>query len=168
MINTVLIGDNKIMNKEGQDIVVTTICYLEKDNKYLMLHRTKKKSDLSKGKWIGVGGHFKDGESPDECIRREVLEETGYIIDKLEFRGIITFISPRSSEEIMFLYTSDSFYGNEIECDEGTLKWINKNEIENLSLWEGDRIFLKKLDEDESFFSMKLVYDENDNLISVG
>ncbi|MEE3462231.1 MAG: 8-oxo-dGTP diphosphatase [Lachnospiraceae bacterium] len=148
-------------------ITVTTLCYLEKDGSYLMLHRTKKKHDLNEGKWIGVGGHFEEGESPEECIRREVLEETGYTMHTVKLRGIITFCSPRVPEEIMFLYTSDDFSGTEKVCDEGELRWIPKDEILNLPLWEGDRVFLPMLDTRDDIFSLKLIYDAEDHLIEV-
>ena len=141
------------------------LCYLEKDGKYLMLNRNKKRHDVNSGKWIGVGGKFEDGESPEECLRREVNEETGYALTSYRFRGIVTFVSDIYETEYMFLYTSDAFEGDEIVCDEGDLHWINKSDILSLPLWEGDRVFLRYLFENEGFFSLKLVY-EGDTLVT--
>lgn len=146
---------------------LTTLCYIEKDGKYLMLHRNSKENDLNKGKWIGVGGHFENSESPEECIIREVREETGLSLISLRYRGMITFVSGDSITEYMSLFTSDEFCGQQIPCNEGTLEWVNIDEIEKLNLWEGDRIFLKLLQERESFFSLKLTYDSDDKLINV-
>lgn len=140
------------------------LCYLEKDGKYLMLNRNKKKNDVNSGKWIGVGGKFEDRESPEECLLREVYEETGYKLNSYRFRGIVTFVSDVYETEYMFLYTSDLFEGDQIVCDEGELHWIDKKDVLSLPLWEGDRVFLRYLFEDESFFSLKLVY-EGDTLI---
>ena len=139
---------------------LTTLCYIEKDGAYLMLHRTKKKSDINKGKWIGVGGHIEPGESPEECVRREVREETGLILNSLFFRGILHF-SGSGEEEEMFLYTSDSFSGTPTECREGELSWVPKEKITELNLWEGDRKFLPLLLKNTRFFSFSLQYDEN-------
>ena len=137
----------------------TTLCYLEQDGKYLLLHRTKKKNDLNAGKWIGVGGRFEPGESPDECLVREVKEETGYSLRSWRFRGIVTFDADDAPEtEYMHLFTSSDFIGDETVCDEGELRWVPIEEIERLPLWEGDRVFLRLLREDASFFSLKLVY----------
>ncbi len=141
------------------------LCYLEKDGKYLMLNRNKKKNDVNGGKWIGVGGKFEDGESPEECLRREVFEETGYTLTSYRFCGIVTFVSNIYETEYMFLYTSDDFEGNEIVCNEGDLHWIDKNDVLSLPLWEGDKVFLRYLFENEGFFSLKLVY-EGDSLIN--
>lgn len=131
-----------------------------------MLHRNKKENDENEGKWIGVGGHFEEGESPDDCLRREVFEETGLKLLSYEFRGIVTFVSDKYGTEYMHLYTSHSFTGNLKECDEGELEWIPKDEVLNLNLWEGDREFLKMLFDNEDVFSMKLVY-EGDKLVEV-
>ncbi len=144
---------------------LSTLCYLEKDNKYLMLHRIKEKKDINKGKWIGIGGHFEENESPEECIVREVKEETGYTLNSWKYRAIITFISQKGITEYVSLFTSDDFFGEEIECDEGFLKWIDKDKILDLNLWEGDKIFLELINKQEEFFSLKMVYDENDKLI---
>ena len=144
----------------------TTLCYIEKDGQYLMLLRNKKKVDLNKGKWIGVGGKFEMGESPEECLLREVYEETGLTLLDYRLRGIITFVSDEWGTEYMFLYTASSFEGELAECNEGELRWIPKDEIMDLNLWEGDREFLKLLAEDAPFFSMKLQY-QGDNLMDV-
>lgn len=144
----------------------TTLCYLEKDGKYLMLLRNKKEIDENKGKWIGVGGHFEEGESPQECVCREVFEETGLTLKEYKFRGIVTFVSDEWGTEYMHLFTATSFDGILRECDEGELRWIDKSEILNLNLWEGDREFLKLLAADSDFFSMKLTY-KGDKLIDV-
>ena len=145
---------------------LTTLCYIEKDNQYLMLHRVKKKEDINKGKWIGVGGHFEKMESPDDCLLREVKEETGLNLTSYRARGIITFIYGSDIVEYMHLYTANGFEGSLIECNEGVLKWINKEDVFNLELWEGDRIFLKFLLEEREFFSLKLIYNTEDKLIS--
>lgn len=143
---------------------LTTLCYLEKDDSYLMLHRISKKNDINHDKWIGVGGHFEKGESPEDCLKREVLEETGLTLNSSQFRGIVTFVSDDDPAEYMCLFTSTDFSGNLIDCDEGKLEWVKISEIENLELWEGDKIFLRLLKEKAPFFSLKLVY-KNGNLI---
>ncbi len=148
-----------------QNVSLSTLCYLEKDDAYLMLHRIKKKKDVNAGKWIGVGGHFEANESPEECLIREVREETGYELYSFRFRGLVTFVSGKGVTEYMSLFTGDGFTGQEISCDEGELKWVPLEEIDSLSLWEGDRIFLKLLRERDSFFSLKLVYDAEDRLL---
>ena len=132
----------------------TTLVYIEKDNKYLMLHRTKKDQDENSGKWIGIGGHFEDGESPDECMLREVLEETGLTITKYKFRGLVTFVSDEYGTEYMHLFTANEFTGELIDCDEGELAWIDKSEVLNLNLWEGDKVFLNLLAQDSPYFSI--------------
>ena len=144
---------------------VTTLCYIEKDEKYLMLHRTKKENDINKDKWIGVGGHAEGNESPEECLLREVKEETGLELLSYKFRGVITFVSDDCEPEMMCLFTSDDFRGEIITCDEGELEWVDKEKIMDLNLWDGDKIFLKLLAEEHPFFSLKLVYDTNDVLI---
>lgn len=137
---------------------LTTLCYIEKNDSYLMLHRVSKQNDINYDKWIGIGGHFKSKESPEDCLLREVKEETGLTLLSFRFRGIITFLSDELPAEYMCLYTSDSFEGNLIPCDEGILRWIPISEIKNLNLWEGDKIFLDILQSKQSFFSLKLVY----------
>ena len=139
----------------------TTICYIERDNKYLMLHRIKKDAsvDPSHNKWIGVGGHFEKDESPEDCLLREVKEETGLTLREYCLRGIITFVSNEWGTEYMYLYTATKYEGTLIECDEGELVWVPKDKLSELTLWEGDRIFLRLLDEEKRFFSLKLHYE---------
>ena len=144
---------------------LSTLCYLERDGKYLMLHRVVKKNDINKDKWIGVGGHFEKDESPDECLMREVREETGYTLTSYRFRGIVTFVSGDGTTEYMHLFTADGFEGEPIECDEGVLEWVPKEKIDDLNIWEGDKIFFRLLTQDEPFFSLKLVYDGAGGLI---
>lgn len=144
---------------------LSTLCYIQNGESYLMLHRVKKKNDINKGKWIGVGGHFEYGESPDECLLREVFEETGFKLISYRPRGIITFVYDEDTVEYMHLYTADSYEGDMVECNEGDLKWIPKKDLYNLELWDGDKIFLRLLDEKDEFFSLKLIYDKDDNLI---
>lgn len=137
---------------------LTTLCYLEKDDCYLMLHRVKKAVDVNKDKWIGVGGHFEKDETPEECLLREVKEETGLTLTSWRFRGLVTFLSDAWETEYMCLYTADGFEGEMITCDEGTLEWVKKSELESLNLWEGDKIFFRFLREEHPFFSLKLKY----------
>lgn len=144
---------------------LTTLCYIEKDGAYLMLHRTKKANDINEGKWIGVGGHMEPEETPEECVRREAAEETGLTLTSLSFRGVIHF-SCGENEEEMFVYTSDRFTGDLIECREGELAWIKKEEILKLNLWEGDCLFLPLLMGDTEFFSFSLLYNEEGKLIN--
>ena len=144
---------------------LTTLCYIEKDDCYLMLHRVKKQNDINKDKWIGIGGHFEDGESPEECLLREVKEETGLTLLSYKFRGLVTFVTTDGITEYMCLYTSDSFAGELISCDEGELEWVPKKKFKELNFWEGDYIFLDLLETRDDFFSLKLVYD-GDKLIS--
>ena len=141
----------------------TTLCYLEQDDKYLMLHRVKKANDASHDKWIGVGGKCEADESPDECMIREVKEETGLDILEWRYRGIVTFISDVWPCEYMHLFTASRWCGEEIACDEGELAWIEKQRLFDLTLWEGDKIFLRLLmDPKQPFFSLKLVYQGDD------
>ncbi len=142
----------------------TTLVYIEQDDSYLMLLRNKKENDENQGKWIGVGGHFEENESPEDCMLREVREETGLIPDDYRLRGVITFVSDRFEGEYMYLFTASSFRGRLKECREGELHWIPRDRIFDLNLWEGDRAFLKLLLEDAGFFTMKLVY-EGDRLV---
>ena len=137
---------------------MTTLCYLEQGDRYLMLHRTKKENDENHDKWIGVGGKFEDGESPEDCVMREVLEETGLTLISYRYRGIVTFVSDVYPCEYMHLFTADGWTGEEKVCDEGELAWISKRDFRNLPMWEGDRIFLDLLDQNAPFFSLKLVY----------
>ena len=139
----------------------TTLCYIEKDGKYLMLHRVKRENDINKDKWIGVGGHFEADESPEECLLREVKEETGLILTAWKLRGIITFICDRQPTEYMFLYTADAFTGTLTECSEGNLEWVDKSKVYALPVWEGDKIFFRLLEEDHPFFSLKLKYEDD-------
>ncbi|MBQ9437262.1 MAG: 8-oxo-dGTP diphosphatase [Lachnospiraceae bacterium] len=143
---------------------ITTLCYLERDECYLMLHRIKKENDINKGKWIGIGGHIEGTETPGECLIRETMEETGLTLHSFRYRGIITFVYG-DVLEYMFLFTSNDFSGDLKECDEGILQWVPIKDIPDLALWEGDRIFLKLLWENADFFSLKLVYDKNGNLV---
>ncbi|MCR4656737.1 MAG: 8-oxo-dGTP diphosphatase [Lachnospiraceae bacterium] len=145
-------------------IMNSTLCYLERDGKFLMLHRNKKKDDINHDKWIGVGGKLEFSESPEDCLYREVLEETGYALTDHSFRGIVTFVYGEITE-YMYLYVSDSFTGEQKTCDEGELKWVDKEDVMNLNIWDGDRIFLKLIADEVPFFSLKLVYDKDDNLV---
>lgn len=139
---------------------MTTLCYIENNDCYLMLHRTKKKKDVNKDKWIGVGGHAEGNETPQECLLREVKEETGLWLTSYKFRGLITFISDEYEAEMMCLFTADGYTGELITCDEGELEWVKKSDVPQLPTWEGDAQFLKLLLEDEKrFFAMKLRYE---------
>ena len=137
----------------------TTLCYLERDGCYLMLHRIKKENDLNRDKWIGIGGKFEEGESPENCLLREVREETGLTLDSWRYCGIVTFVSDEWGTEYMHLFHSEDFHGSLRECDEGSLEWIEKSALASLpELWEGDRIFLRMMENNEPFFSLKLCY----------
>lgn len=143
---------------------LTTLCYIEQDDSYLMLHRIKKEVDINKDKWIGIGGKFEPGESPEECLLREAKEETGLVLTSWKHRGIITFILDDGSAEYIFLYTADQFVGELGECQEGNLEWVAKARIGELNLWEGDKIFFQLITEERPFFSLKLQY-QGDELI---
>ena len=144
----------------------TTLCYIEKDGAYLMMHRTKKINDENHDKWIGIGGKFEHGETPYDCARREIFEETNLVVDSLFYRGIITFVSDEYGTEYMHLFTVDKFHNDvKSDCNEGELVWIDKNKICDLPIWEGDKIFLELIKEEKRFFSLKLTY-EKDKLIS--
>ena len=145
---------------------MTTLCYIQKDHQYLMLHRVTKKNDVNKDKWIGVGGHFEYGESPEECLLREVKEETGYNLTSYRYRGLVTFVFADIETEYMSLFTADGFEGEQIPCNEGTLEWIDISDLGKLNLWEGDKIFFRLLEEDIPFFSLKLVYSKDGRLES--
>ena len=144
----------------------TTLCYIENYGSYLMIHRIKKKADENKDKWIGIGGKFEDGESPFDCVRREIREETGALATGLRYRGIVTFVSNEYGTEYMHLFSADGYEGEiDYECDEGKLEWVKKDIVPTLPIWEGDKIFLSLLDTEEKFFSLKLIY-EGDKLVS--
>lgn len=136
----------------------TSLCYIERGGEYLMLHRVKKENDINKDKWIGVGGKFLEGESPEDCMRREMLEETGLEAREWRYRGIVTFVPEGGETEFMHLFTVSEFEGIPKECDEGELAWIEKSRLPLMDIWEGDKIFLRLLDEDVPFFSLKLCY----------
>jgi 8-oxo-dGTP diphosphatase len=139
----------------------TSLCYIRSEGKYLMLHRVKKENDENKDKWVGIGGKFEEGESPEDCVLREVREETGLTLLTLSYRGIVTFVSNEYGTEYMHLFTSDHFTGTLTACDEGILKWIPVSKVNQLPAWEGDRIFLDLISGDRPFFSLKLCYDKN-------
>ncbi len=144
----------------------TTLCYIEKDGAYLMIHRIKKQNDMNKDKWIGVGGKLEEGESPFDCARREILEETGLVVKDLNYRGIITFVSNQYGTEYMHLFTATEFTGEMTRnCDEGKLEWVKKEDVPNLPIWEGDKIFFDLMEKESRFFSLKLCY-EGDRLVS--
>ena len=136
----------------------TTLCYVTRGDQVLMLHRVKKKNDINHDKWIGIGGKFLPEESPDECVLREAWEETGLTLTSWRCRGVITFLNAGCDGEYMYLFTADGFEGDMSTCDEGTLEWVKKSELERLKLWEGDKIFFKLLKEEHPFFSLKLKY----------
>ena len=139
-------------------MINSTLCYIENDGKYLMLHRVKKENDVNKDKWVGIGGKFEDGESPEDCVLREAKEETGLTLTSFKYRGIVTFVSDKWETEYMHLFTADGFSGELTECDEGVLEWIDKEKLDAIPKWEGDKIFLRLLDEEGPFFSLKLRY----------
>ena len=144
---------------------LTTLCYVEHEGCWLMLHRVKKQKDENEGKWIGIGGHLEAGETPEECIRREALEETGLSLKNLKLRGILTFILPKWGNELTFLYTAETDSSVFKESNEGILQWVPQEKVDQLALWPGDRAFLPLLKEKRECFSMKLVYDEEDRLL---
>lgn len=143
----------------------TTLCHIEKDGKYLMLHRTVKENDVNQNKWVGIGGGFEDKESPEECNIRETFEETGLTLNSSRYCGIVTFISDKWETEYMHIFHSTDFSGTVKECDEGVLSWVDIPEVYNLPLWEGDKIFLKLIEDKVPFFSLKLEY-EGDKLVN--
>ena len=137
-------------------MILSTLCYIEKDGCWLMLHRVKKKNDVNHDKWIGIGGKFEEGESPEDCLLRETREETGLTLTEYRFRGLVTFVSDEAPTEYMHLFTATGFTGTLQECDEGTLEWVPIKQVETLPLWQGDRLFLELLQREERFFSLKL------------
>ena len=137
---------------------MTSLCYLEQNDRYLLLHRVKKEQDDNRGKWIGIGGKFEDGESPEECMLREVKEETGLTVSSYRYRGIITFVSSVCPTEYMHLFTATAWTGELSDCDEGDLAWVEKSKLKALPMWEGDRVFLDLLNREIPFFSLKLTY----------
>lgn len=140
-------------------MINTTLCYIERGDAYLLLHRVKKENDLNRDKWIGLGGKCEEGESPEDCVLREVREEAGLALTAYRYRGLVTFVSDRWPGEYMHLFTADGFEGEARDCDEGTLEWVKKSDVSSLPQWEGDRIFLRLLEEDAPFFSLKLRYE---------
>ena len=144
----------------------TSLCYIEKDGAYLMLHRVKKENDINRDKYVGIGGKFENGESPFDCALREIKEETGVSPLKLKYRGIVTFVSDKYGTEYMHLFTANGYDGElKADCNEGNLIWIKKESVYSLPVWEGDKIFFRLLEKEEKFFSLKLVY-QGDKLIS--
>lgn len=154
------------MTEKKERSKLTTLCYIERDDAYLMMHRVSKKNDVNKDKWIGVGGHFEENESPEDCLLREVKEETGLTLTSYKFRGIVTFVFTPDGEgedltEYMCLYTADGFEGTMTDCNEGELLWVPKKELFDLNLWDGDKIFFRLLEDKRPFFSLKLQYHGN-------
>ena len=140
-------------------MVNTTLCYIRRGEDYLMLHRVKKENDLNRDKWIGVGGKLEEGESPEDCLLREVREETGLTLTRYRYRGLVTFVSDQAPTEYMHLFTADGFTGSLKDCDEGVLEWLPRRKLLELPHWEGDAIFLELIArEDQPFFSLKLRY----------
>ena len=140
-------------------MINTTLCYITRGDDVLMLHRVKKKNDINKDKWIGIGGKFEGEESPDECLLREVREETGLELTQWQCRGVVTFLSDGCEGEFMYLFTADGFRGEPKECDEGDLQWVSRDFLYSLPMWEGDKIFLDLLWQDAPFFLLKLRYE---------
>lgn len=141
-----------------ETVINTTLCYIQREQQYLMLHRVKKENDLNHDKWIGIGGKFEDKESPEECLLREAREETGLTLTRYRYRGLVTFVSDQWPTEYMHLFTADAFEGEMISCDEGDLEWVDLERIPQLPIWEGDQIFLALLAAETPFFSLKLEY----------
>ncbi len=136
----------------------TTLCYIRRGGDTLLLHRVKKENDENRDKWVGIGGKFEEGESPEDCLLREVREETGLTLEAWRYRGIVNFVSDEWGTEYMHLFTSDAFHGEVKDCDEGVLEWLPWERLPQLPIWEGDKIFLRLIDEDAPFFSLKLRY----------
>ena len=137
----------------------TTLCYIQREGQYLMLHRVKKKNDVNQDKWVGIGGKFEDKESPEDCLLREVQEETGLTLTSYAYRGLVTFVSDQWETEYMHLFTADAFEGEIGPCDEGNLEWVDKDKVKDLPIWVGDKIFLDLLTQEVPFFSLKLAYE---------
>lgn len=137
----------------------TTLCYIQREGQYLMLHRVKKKNDVNQDKWVGIGGKFEDKESPEDCLLREVKEETGLTLTRYAYRGLVTFVSDQWETEYMHLFTADQFEGTIGPCDEGDLEWVDKDKVKDLPIWAGDKIFLDLLTKEVPFFSLKLAYE---------
>jgi len=148
-------------------MINSTLCYLERGDEYLMLHRVKKKNDMNHDKWLGVGGKFEDKESPEDCVLREVQEETGLTLTDYRYRGLVTFASDEYPTEYMHLFTATGWTGTPVECDEGELAWIKKETLLSLPMWEGDKIFLQLLEENGPFFSLKLKYEGEKLVLAV-
>ena len=148
-------------------MIQSTLCYLERGDEYLMLHRVKKKNDMNHDKWLGIGGKFEDKESPEDCLLRECLEETGLTLTDYRYRGLVTFVSDEYPTEYMHLFTATEWMGEPCECDEGELAWIKKEKLFSLPMWEGDKIFLRLLDEERPFFSLKLQYEGETLVLAV-
>lgn len=147
-------------------MINSSLVHIEKDGSYLMLHRVKKEQDLNKDKWIGVGGKFEENESPEDCARREAFEETGLTIGRLSLRSVVTFVIEEGECEQMFVFSTTDFEGNVKDCNEGTLEWVPKQALYDMDIWEGDKIFLKKIeDPGEPFFTLKLVYNKKGKLL---
>ena len=145
----------------------TTLCYVTRGDEVLMLHRVKKKNDINKDKWIGIGGKFEGEESPDECLLREAKEETGLTLTSWQCRGVVTFLSEGDEGEYMYLFTADGFEGELADCNEGDLQWVKRDFLDSLPKWEGDQIFLDLLWQDAPFFLLKLRYREGKLLEAV-
>ena len=139
-------------------MLLTTLCYITRGDQVLMLHRIKKKQDINKDKWIGIGGKFLPEESPEECLLREAKEETGLTLTSWRCRGVITFLNDCCEGEYMYLFTADGFTGELIDCDEGQLEWIRRDQLNALPKWEGDQIFLDLLWQEAPFFLLTLRY----------
>ena len=137
----------------------STLCYITRGDEVLMLHRVKKKNDINKDKWIGIGGKFEQEESPDECLLREAKEETGLTLTSWRCRGVVTFLNAQCDGEYMYLFTADGYEGQLKECDEGDLQWVSRDFLYSLPMWEGDKIFLDLLWSNEPFFLLTLRYD---------
>lgn len=145
----------------------TTLCYIEKDGAYLMMHRVKKKNDENHDKWIGIGGHIEPGEDPYDCIIRETKEETGLTLENPEYRGLVTFVLGKTGYEFMHLFYAERFSGELLsECREGELCWVPKKDLHTLPLWEGDFLFLDLLEQKTPFFSLRLDYTDDGQLLS--